>query len=231
MIWHSMETAPRDGTEILARYHNDVSWEYRVVWWGPITPNDPYPWRCEYNSYPEGRCTEWTELEPETHASVEDWLGEIENYSSRAERMTLNECHYARTAWQLAAERCEAEYETEISELKRKLDGYQRHLHECEQIAGKALGYPWYKDDQKNFPGATEADGVCFGEHVGDTIVAELAEKYKKTRDALANVIIAYGMGWDVDGVIEVAEDVFTCCAERGKLHNRIQHEIRICAR
>lgn len=42
-----------------------------------------------------------------TYASVEEWLGEIENYSSRAERMTLNECHYARTAWQLATERCE----------------------------------------------------------------------------------------------------------------------------
>lgn len=41
------------------------------------------------------------------YASVEDWLGEIENYSSRAERMMLNECHYARIAWQLATERCE----------------------------------------------------------------------------------------------------------------------------
>lgn len=100
------------------------------------------------------------------------------------------------------------EQAAEISELKRKLDGYQRHLHECEQIAGKALGYPWYKDDQKNFPGATEADGVCVGEHVGDTIVAELAKRYEKTRNALENVVIAYGMGWDMDGVIGVAEEV-----------------------
>lgn len=96
--------------------------------------------------------------------------------------MTLNECHYARTAWQLATERCEAEYETEIAKLKRQRDGYQWHMHECEQIAGKALGYPWYKDDQKNFPGATEADGVCVGEHVGDTIVAELAKRYEDAK-------------------------------------------------
>lgn len=52
--------------------------------------------------------------------------------------------------------------------------------HEIEQICGKALGYPWYKDDQKNFPGATEADGVCTGEHVAVTIVAELAGRYER---------------------------------------------------
>lgn len=46
------------------------------------------------------------------------------------------------------------------------------------QIAGKALGYPYFKDDQKNFPGATEEHGVCVGEHICRTIVEELAEKY-----------------------------------------------------
>lgn len=117
-----------------------------------------------------------------TYASVEDWLEEIENYSSRSERLTPDEIKYARTAWQLAVKRCEDEYETEISELKRQCDGYRWHIRECEQIAGKALGYPWYKDDQKNFPGATEADGVCTGGHVGDTIVAELANKYEEAK-------------------------------------------------
>lgn len=60
-----------------------------------------------------------------------------------------------------------------------KIKGYQYHLRECEQIAGRALGYPWFKDDQSNFSGATEADGVCVGEHIGDTIVEELATKYR----------------------------------------------------
>jgi hypothetical protein len=67
-------------------------------------------------------------------------------------------------------------------EQARKIRGYQHHLNECEQIAGKALGYPWYKDDQKNFPGATEADGVCVGEHVGDSIVEELARAYERLK-------------------------------------------------
>lgn len=50
---------------------------------------------------------------------------------------------------------------------------------EVEQILGKALGYPWYKDDQKNFPGATEADGVCIGEQVVETLAEEAAERIK----------------------------------------------------
>lgn len=46
---------------------------------------------------------------------------------------------------------------------------------EIGQTLGKALGYPWYKDDQVNFPGATEANGVCVGEHVAATIAMEAA--------------------------------------------------------
>ena len=52
-----------------------------------------------------------------------------------------------------------------------KIDG------EVQQILGKALHYPWFKDDQKNFPNATEKDGVCVGEHVAQTIAAEAAER------------------------------------------------------
>ena len=59
------------------------------------------------------------------------------------------------------------------------VSAYRQDMHECEQIAGRALGYPRYADDQKNFPDATDADGVCVGEHVAPTIVAELAEKYR----------------------------------------------------
>jgi hypothetical protein len=44
------------------------------------------------------------------------------------------------------------------------------------QILGKALGYPWFKDDRKNFPEATELDGVCTGDHVAITIVEEAAK-------------------------------------------------------
>lgn len=49
------------------------------------------------------------------------------------------------------------------------------------QLIGKTLGYyPWFKDDQKNFPGATEEHGVCVGDHVAITLVYELVDAYKK---------------------------------------------------
>lgn len=52
-----------------------------------------------------------------------------------------------------------------------------------QQILGKALGFPWYKDDQKNFPGATEEDGVCVGHYVAEDLAimaADLIEKLRK---------------------------------------------------
>jgi hypothetical protein len=59
----------------------------------------------------------------------------------------------------------------------RKL--YYDLANEVEQVLGKALGYPKYSDDQKNFPGTTEADGVCVGEHVPESLLSEAAGKLK----------------------------------------------------
>lgn len=67
-----------------------------------------------------------------------------------------------------------AEQKTENADLRAKLAAND---NEIQQICGKALSYPWFKDDQQNFPGTTERDGVCVGEHVGVTIVRELAAK------------------------------------------------------
>jgi len=54
---------------------------------------------------------------------------------------------------------------------------YYRLRDEVEQVLGKALGYPWYKDDQKNFPGTTVADGVCVGDHVPESLLDEAARR------------------------------------------------------
>ena len=70
-----------------------------------------------------------------------------------------------------------------IAELEGLIAKYQEEMNLIEQLAGKALGYPWFKDDQKNFPGATEADGVCIGEHVAYTIVKQLAQAYTLSKD------------------------------------------------
>ena len=62
---------------------------------------------------------------------------------------------------------------------------------EIQQTLGKVLGYPWFFHDQKNFPGATEEDGVCVGDHVAESIAEEAAreiERLKKDQETLVAV-------------------------------------------
>lgn len=91
-------------------------------------------------------------------------------------------------------ERAEAA-ERELAEARRQINGYHQECREVEQTLGKALGYPWYRDDQKNFPGSTEADGVCVGEHVPSSIASEAANKLAEARRMLAesDAVIADG--------------------------------------
>ena len=59
--WHPIETAPRTGRPVLARRHNDVCYEYDIIWWagdGDVT----YPWMAMHTSYPEDRLDEWHEI-------------------------------------------------------------------------------------------------------------------------------------------------------------------------
>ncbi len=72
----------------------------------------------------------------------------------------------------------------DLTKVKAKLahaeKAYYQTANEVENILGQAMGYPWFKDDQQNFPGATEADGVCVGEHVPASIAEEAAKKLKQ---------------------------------------------------
>ena len=68
----------------------------------------------------------------------------------------------------------EMELRARVAELTQV--GSKTNEEICQSL-GKALGYPWFKDDQKNFPDATEESGVCVGEHVAETITEEAAEK------------------------------------------------------
>lgn len=61
------------------------------------------------------------------------------------------------------------------AELARLKAAMSKSNDEICQSLGKALGYPWFKDDQRNFPGATEENGVCVGEHVAESIADEAA--------------------------------------------------------
>jgi hypothetical protein len=65
----------------------------------------------------------------------------------------------------------------QVIELKRLIRGYQKECSDVEQALGVALDYQWFRDDQKNFPNATDADGVCIGEHTPGSIAMEAAQK------------------------------------------------------
>src|SRR5205085_3464919 len=73
-------------------------------------------------------------------------------------------------------------------EIKRLRKGYSKMNEEICQTLGKALGYPFYKDDQKNFPGSTHADGVCVGDHVAESLAEEAANKIKQLKAFLVEL-------------------------------------------
>jgi regulator of replication initiation timing len=81
----------------------------------------------------------------------------------------------------LVAER-EKEQNEARSEVERLRRSFSEYDNRIQQELGKELGYPWYKDSQEHFPGATEASGVCVGDHVGETLAAEAAEKIRDLR-------------------------------------------------
>jgi urease accessory protein UreF len=69
----------------------------------------------------------------------------------------------------------------ELTELRKEVERLRaaclQQGNDICQTLGKVLGYPWYKDDQENFPGATESDGVCVGEHIAETLAMEAARR------------------------------------------------------
>ena len=66
--------------------------------------------------------------------------------------------------------------EMDIERLRHVARGLWKESLEIEQVLGKALNYPWFKDDKKNFPDATEEHGVCVGDHVAITLAMQAAE-------------------------------------------------------
>lgn len=78
-----------------------------------------------------------------------------------------------------------------IAEIDRLRAAIAAQSHAIEQTLGKALGYPRFADDKKNFPDAT-GDDVCVGEHTAETLAVEAAgwienlkEKIRRLQGAL----------------------------------------------
>lgn len=90
------------------------------------------------------------------------------------------------------------------AERDRLAEALTKQNEEISQTLGKALGYPWFKDDPKNFPDSTEEHGVCVGDHVAETLAGEaaakiirLAERVKALEDGLGAIkwIVEAGNG------------------------------------
>jgi hypothetical protein len=79
------------------------------------------------------------------------------------------------------------------AEIARLRAALSKQNDEICQALGSALGYPKFCDDQANFPGTTEANGVCVGDHVAESIAAEAAGIIGKLRAAEA---AAFRRGW-----------------------------------
>lgn len=65
------------------------------------------------------------------------------------------------------------------AELARLRYACRKNDNDIEQVLGRALGYPRYCDDQINFPGSTDADGVCVGDQVAASLAMQAADRIK----------------------------------------------------
>lgn len=79
----------------------------------------------------------------------------------------------------------EQDLQSALAEIDRLRRGIVHQNNAIEQTLGRALGYPWYKDDPENFPDATEDDGVCVGDHVAETLAMEAAAKIDRLTKTL----------------------------------------------
>lgn len=78
-----------------------------------------------------------------------------------------------------------AERDALRDEVERLRTACSRENDTISQVLGRALGYPRFADDQKNFPGATDADGVCVGDHVAASLADEAANVIRTLRSEI----------------------------------------------
>lgn len=141
--------------------------------------------------HPESAIAAWN-APGERIAALEAEVERLETAADNAADVaqdTIEGLTKARDSWMATAmqkiKRCMA-LEAEITGLRR---AYFVEGDDICQTLGKALGYPWFKDDQDTFPNAVEADGVCVGEHVAASIAGEAASRITALEAALRRLL------------------------------------------
>ena len=145
-----------------------------------MCPNCVTPWKCNGPHIPEAV----------SDRPIHEVLAEISAKVPPEEWAKLDKTHYADPDTLATLNRLERENADLRAAISKSQD-------DIEQTLGRALGYPWFKDDQKNFPGATDADGVCVGDHVAESLAMEAASKISDLRarlEAAERKLIATGI-------------------------------------
>ena len=137
---------------------------------------------------------------------------DIENhYVTQLAKRMLAECSPdAMDEWRKLSEEISARQEAEkqIIGLQGKVKFYKdaciKMADEVSQTLGKVLGYPWYKDDQKTFPNAVEADGVCVGDAVAESLAEQAANRIKELNGLMIGIEIALSRDEDIPGAMRL---------------------------
>ena len=121
----------------------------------------------------------------------------------------------------------------EVERLRRACAAEELDI---QQTLGKALRYPWFKDDPKNFPGATEKDGVCVGGHVAASLADEAAKRIESLAAEVERLrggpteLRTCSCGWGFEAPVGVRAKCHWCepegagrllesCWKRGRSH------------
>lgn len=108
---------------------------------------------------------------------------------------------------------------TEGIDVLSQLRKYQEELEKIEQILGKALGYPYYIEDPKTFPNATEADGVCVSIETPWSLAMIAADRIKELEEKLNNTTTFE---------IKIIDNIF-CNKTNKKSHITKEHKCSAC--
>lgn len=75
---------------------------------------------------------------------------------------------------------------------------------EVDQVLGKALGYPWYCDDQENFPGTKLEDGVCTGDNCPESLLGQAAQALMSLSGKAKSLVVDESVNVPCTAALEV---------------------------